>query len=114
MLTLSKKKSESGKISKPENISELPDEWREKIYAEDLQSYIEEQTDGQCDRVSFKKTSPQSLTTGPYFGVMAISRAGNPVAPFIFVHVTISKAPAGATLSRFVMTSTCNLPLDKT
>ncbi len=54
-LDVEQKKSEPEKISKPENISELPEEWLEKISAEDLQNYIEEQTDGQCDRVSFKK-----------------------------------------------------------
>ncbi|MBR0061372.1 MAG: hypothetical protein IJP68_07815 [Selenomonadaceae bacterium] len=60
-LDVEQKKSEPEEIPKPEDIpdlSELPDELREKISAEDLQSYIEEQTDGQCDGVSFKKTSP--------------------------------------------------------
>ncbi len=57
-LDVEQKKSEPENISKPEDISEsaeLPEEWREKISAEDLQSYIEEQTGGQCDGVSFKK-----------------------------------------------------------
>lgn len=57
-LDVEQKNFEPEKISMPEDISEsaeLSDEWKEKISAEDLQSYIEEQTDGQCDRVSFKK-----------------------------------------------------------
>ena len=57
-LDVEQKKSEPEKISQPEDIpdlSELPEELREKISAEDLQSYIEEQTVGQCDGVSFKK-----------------------------------------------------------
>lgn len=33
---------------------ELPAEFQEKISASDLQKYIAEQTDGQCDKVSFK------------------------------------------------------------
>lgn len=33
---------------------ELPTEFQEKISASDLQKYIAEQTDGQCDTVSFK------------------------------------------------------------
>ena len=57
-LDVEQKKSEPEEISKPEDIpesAELPAELKEKISAEDLQSYIDEQTDGQCDRVSFKK-----------------------------------------------------------
>lgn len=47
------------KILEPEkNIPESsasPAELKEKISAEDLRTYIEEQTDGQCNGISFKK-----------------------------------------------------------
>ena len=46
-------------ISNPEKdippLIDLPDEFKEKISVEDFQNYIEEQTGGQCDKVSFKK-----------------------------------------------------------
>lgn len=47
----------SNGVPEPKKISEppeLPAEFQEKISASDLQKYITEQTDGQCDKVSFK------------------------------------------------------------
>jgi len=44
-------------VPKPKKFSEpleLPNEFQEKISASDLRKYIAEQTDGQCDKVSFK------------------------------------------------------------
>ena len=44
-------------VPKPKKFSEsieLPTGFQEKISASDLQKYIAEQTDGQCDKVSFK------------------------------------------------------------
>lgn len=45
-----------------------------------------------------------------FFGVMAITRAGRPVAFSMRGHVTMTMAPASATLSKFCMTSTCIFP----
>lgn len=45
-----------------------------------------------------------------FFGVMAITRAGRPVAFSMRGHVTITMAPASATLSKFCITSTCIFP----
>lgn len=46
---------EPKKITKHEKLPlELPTEFQEKISASDLQKYIAEQTNGQCDKVSFK------------------------------------------------------------
>ena len=47
----------SNEVPEPKKFSEaleLPAEFQEKISASDLQKYIAEQTDGQCDKVSFK------------------------------------------------------------
>jgi len=56
------------------------------------------------------KKNPVSFTgkilAENYLGVIATSRAGKPVAFFMFGHAANNNAPAGATLSKFVMTST--------